>query len=65
MEDIIGILFYDSFIELQDQTKYLGKSKNSFNAPGHVKRGEKNTLHTRSQRLCEIAPHERHFFILL
>ena len=49
MESIIGILFYDSFIELPggggEQTKHLRKSKDSFNSPGHVKQGEKNMLH--------------------
>ena len=27
MEHIIGILFYDSFIELPGQTKHLGKAR--------------------------------------
>ena len=45
MKDIIGILFYDSFIELSDQTKHLRKSEDSFNHPGHVNQGEKNMLH--------------------
>ena len=45
MEDIIGILLYNSFIELPGQTKHLGKSKDSFNSSGHVKQGKKNMLH--------------------
>ena len=49
MEDIIGILFYDSFISHRDQTKHLGKSKDSFNYPGHVKQGEKNMLHNATE----------------
>ena len=45
MEDIIGILFYDSFIELPVSNQTFGESKDSFNPLGHVKQGEKNMQH--------------------
>ena len=45
MEDIIGILLYNSFIELQESNQTFEKNQDSFNSPGHVKQGEKNMLH--------------------
>ena len=45
MEDIIGILFYDSFIKLPESNQTLGENKDSFYSPGHIKQVEKNMLH--------------------
>ena len=45
MECIIGILLYNSFIELPGQTKDLEKTKDSFNSVGHVKQEGKNMQH--------------------
>ena len=49
MEDIIGVLLYNSFIELPESNQTFGKSKNSFHSLGHVKEGEKNILHNAKQ----------------
>ena len=45
MEDIISILLYNGFVELPGSNQTFGKSKNTFNFPGHVKQVEKNMLY--------------------
>ena len=40
IKDIIGTLLYNSFIELlRSKLQHLGKSKDSYNSPGHAKQG--------------------------
>ena len=41
MEDIIGVLLYDSFIELPGSNQTFGKEQGLFDSPGYVKQGEK------------------------
>ena len=45
MEDVIGILLYNSFIELPGSNQTFGETKDSFHSKGHVDQGEKNMLH--------------------
>ena len=59
MEHIIRILFYDSFIELPGSNQTFGEKQG---LPRARQGREKRTCYImRSQQLCEIAPHERHF----
>ena len=53
MEDIIGILLYNSFIELPGSNQAFGKTKDSFNYTEHVKQGEKTCYIMHSQRELE------------
>ena len=45
MENIIGILLYNSFIELPGSNQTIGESEDTLNSPGHITQGEKNMLH--------------------
>ena len=45
MEDIIGILLYNSFIEISGSNQAFGESKDTLKSPGHFKQREKNMLH--------------------
>ena len=45
MEDIIGILLYNSFIELPGSNQTSRETKDTLNSPGYVKQGKKNMLH--------------------
>ena len=49
MEHIIGILFYNIFIELPGSNQTFGEKQGTFNSPGHVKQGEKTYYRMRSQ----------------
>ena len=48
MEDIIGILLYNSFIELPESNQTFGKNQ-GLDSPRYVKQGEKNMLHNAKQ----------------
>ena len=54
MEDIIGILLYNSFIELPGSNQAFGETNDSFNSPGHVKQGEKNMLRRSPRELEKV-----------
>ena len=41
MEDIVGILLYNSFIELLGSNQTFEEKKDTLNSPGHVKQEEK------------------------
>ena len=64
MEDIIGILLYNSFIELPESNQTFGKNQ-GLDSPGYVKQGEKNMQHNAKQArtwesLREIKKKQRH-----
>ena len=76
MDDIIGILLYNSFVKLPDSNQTLEENQRHCKLPRAGQAGRKNMLHNakpartceslrRNQKkaasLCEIALHERHF----
>ena len=44
-KNIIGILLYNSFIEIPGSNQTFEENKDTLNSSGHVKQEEKNMLH--------------------